>query len=96
MCQIKSQAVKLPTPIDPKKMKRDKERPKVIEELLKEYMNPSFRDTNEGFMKTIFELSGYSWGEFKNACCVIIVYNFMVELKKLWFLKHTSPAANPA
>ncbi|XP_022800342.1 uncharacterized protein LOC111338177 isoform X1 [Stylophora pistillata] len=39
-----AQAVILPTPIDPKKMKRDKERPKVIKELLKEYINPSFSD----------------------------------------------------
>lgn len=53
MCQIKSQAVILPTPIDPKYMKRDKERPKVIKELLKEYINPSFSDAIQVMASTI-------------------------------------------
>ena len=39
-----AQSVILPRPFDPKKVKRDKERLKVIKELSKEHVNPSFED----------------------------------------------------
>ena len=39
-----AQSVILPQPVDPKKVKRDKERLKVIKELSKERVNPSFED----------------------------------------------------
>ena len=39
-----AQSVILPRPVDPREEKRDKERLKVIEELSREHVNPSFGD----------------------------------------------------
>ncbi|XP_022800317.1 uncharacterized protein LOC111338153 [Stylophora pistillata] len=48
-----AQAVILPTPVDPKKIKRDTERLKVNKELLKNCVNPSFGDVIQVVASTI-------------------------------------------
>ena len=48
-----AQAVILPTPVDPKKIKRDTERLKVNKELLKNRVNPSFGDVIQVVASTI-------------------------------------------